>query len=184
MAWFARAVLRLIGWRAVGPAPNIPKFIIVGAHHTSNLDGFLMVAATWVLRIRLYWLGKHTLFRPPFGGLMRAVGGVPINRNTTRNAVEQAVDEFNAHEKMILLIAPEGTRKKVEHWKTGFYYIALGAKVPLVLGLIDYKRRIVGVSDVIIYPTGDIEKDMEPIRAFYANVTPRFPELKGEVTIH
>lgn len=184
LSWIGKLIFKLIGWKSEGEEklPDLPKYIVIGAHHTSNLDGLVMVTLAMIWRLRLNWLGKHTLFRAPYGWLMRLAGGLPINRSTTKNAVEQVVEMFNQHEKMVLVIAPEGTRKQVTHWKTGFYYIALGAKVPIVLGYVDYKRRASGVGPAI-YPSGDIEADMAKIREFYVDVTPRHPSRKGEVTL-
>jgi 1-acyl-sn-glycerol-3-phosphate acyltransferase len=182
LSWFARTILGLFGWQAEGHMPNIPKFVVIGAHHTSNLDGFLLVGMSWVLRTRLHWLGKHTLFRAPFGPLMRAAGGIPVNRKSTRNAVEQVAQAFEERDKLVLVIAPEGTRKKVDHWKTGFYYIALKAQVPIAMGYMDYRRKRAGIGPVFM-PTGDIEADMKALQEFYATVTPRYPDQKGAVAL-
>jgi 1-acyl-sn-glycerol-3-phosphate acyltransferase len=184
-AWLAalgHLIFRLIGWRVEGQVPNVPKFVMIGAYHTSNFDGVLLVGTAWILRARLEWLGKQALFQPPLGGLMRAVGGIPVDRRGSTNAVDQVVQTFSEREKLALVIAPEGTRKRTGYWKTGFYYIALGANVPLVLGFLDYRRRVAGVGPVI-YPSGDIQADMEQIKAFYATVTPRYPANKGEVIL-
>jgi 1-acyl-sn-glycerol-3-phosphate acyltransferase len=113
---------------------------------------------------------------------MSLSGGLPVNRGTTKNAVEQAIDMFNQRKKMVLVIAPEGTRKKVDHWRTGFYYIAQGAKAPFVLGYVDYKRRAAGLGPTI-YPSGDLQADIAKIRSFYKNVTPRHPTRKGEIAL-
>lgn len=184
MSWIGKLIFKLLDWKAEGEEnlPDLPRYVIVGAHHTSNIDGLVMVTMAMIWRLRLNWLGKHTLFRAPYGWLMRLCGGLPVNRGTTKNAVEQVVEIFSQHDKIVLVIAPEGTRKQVTHWKTGFYYIALGAKVPIVLGYIDYKRRACGVGPTI-YPSGDIEADMATIREFYKDVTPRHLSRKGEVAL-
>jgi 1-acyl-sn-glycerol-3-phosphate acyltransferase len=178
----ARFLLRLFGWAAEGAVPNLPKCVVVAAPHTSNWDGLILVVASFALRVRLLWIGKHTLFRPPVGWLMRAFGGVPINRTTTKNAVEQVAQTFSERERMVLVIAPEGTRKKVKHWRTGFYYIALASNIPLVLGYLDYNRKRAGLGPVI-YPSGNIEADMEQIRAFYAPIIGRHPERMSPITL-
>lgn len=178
----ARLLLRLFGWRAAGRVPDLPKFVIIGAPHTSNWDGLILILMAFVLRVRLHWLGKHTLFKPPFGGLLRALGGIPIDRAASRNAVEQAVQWFNGRERAVLVIAPEGTRGKATRWKTGFYHIALGANVPLVLGFIDYSSKTAGLG-LVIEPTGDLDADMEAIRAFYAGITGRHEERMSEITL-
>jgi 1-acyl-sn-glycerol-3-phosphate acyltransferase len=177
---FARFVMGLFGWKADEVVPNYPKMIVIGAPHTTNWDGVILVAASLAMRVRLLWLGKHTLFRPPFGWLMRLAGGIPINRQTTRNAVEQAVQAFNERERMVLVIAPEGTRRKVDHWKTGFYYIALGAGVPIAFGYVDYDNKRAGIPTAFM-PTGDIQADFEIIRAFYKNQRGKHPENVGPI---
>jgi 1-acyl-sn-glycerol-3-phosphate acyltransferase len=177
-----RFVMRLFGWEVVGHVPNYPKMVIIGAYHTSNWDGVLLLLLTLALRTRMHWIGKHTLFRPPVGWLTRLAGGIPVNRSTTTNAVEQVVQTFEQRDRLVVVLAPEGTRKKVDHWKTGFYYIALGAKVPIVLGYADYRRRRVGLGEVVI-PSGDIEADMRRFRDFYTDVTPRHPEKKGDIAL-
>ena len=167
VGWLGRFLLGLFGWRVVGHLPDYPKMVVVGGPHTSNWDGLVFILASFGLRSRMLWLGKHTLFRGPLGPIMKLGGGVPVNRKTTKNAVEQVVQVFNEREKMVLVIAPEGTRKRAEHWKTGFYYIAVSAKVPIVLAYMDYKRKISGLGP-LFHPTGDIEADMVKIKAFYA----------------
>lgn len=177
---FTRFIFTLAGWHTEGELPNEPKFIVVGAPHTSNWDGLLLVFYATIHRARMQWLGKHTLFRFPFGWLMRLAGGVPINRSTTKNAVEQAVQVFNEREKLILTIAPEGTRHKSDNWKTGFYYIALGAKIPLVMGYVDYAAKAVGIGPTL-FPTGDIEADFVKFREFYTTKTGKYPEAVGPI---
>lgn len=184
-AWFrglAQLIYRLVGWKAEGQAPNLPKFVIIGAPHTSNWDGIHMFLTSTSLGIRMYWLGKHTLFRAPYGWLMRWASGIPVNRESTKNAVEQVVDEFEQRDRFVLIIAPEGTRKKVDYWKTGFYYIALGAGVPIVLAYIDYPRKRTGLGPAIM-PSGDIEADFEIFRAFYADKVGQHPEKAGTVAL-
>src|SRR5215213_7979983 len=106
----AQFIFWVFGWRVTGELPNVPKMLLIGAPHTSNWDGVVFYLFSLVARAHIHFLGKHTLFKPPFGGLMRWVGGVPVNRSTTVNAVDQVVDAYNAHERMALIIAPEGTR--------------------------------------------------------------------------
>lgn len=183
-AWwrvFARWLFGLFGWKAVGEVPDLPKFVLIGAPHTSNWDGLLMVGITIILGFKMQWLGKHTLFKFPFGGFMRFIGGVPVYRHENRNMTGQAVDAFNAHERFILLVAPEGTRSYTTHWKLGFYHIAMGANVPIVLGFVDYPRKVCGLGPVL-YPSGDLDKDFEFIRAFYADKVGANPANHGPIT--
>jgi len=155
--------------------PAVNKLVVIAAPHTSNWDLPVLLGLAFALRAKAYWLGKHTLFRWPFGFLFRWMGGIPVYRSASQNAVAQSVEMFRNSEKLILAIPPEGTRSKVSHWKTGFYYIALGAEVPISLGFIDYKRKASGLGPTL-YPTGDIEADMEIIRNFYADVTGKYPD--------
>ena len=175
VARMATGLLHLAGWHLEGDIPDIPKFVAVAAPHTSNWDGILAIIAALAFRIRFQWIGKHTLFRGPFGPLMRAFGGIPVNRHVRANSVEQMVEQFNQRERMILGVTPEGTRARVTQWKTGFYYIAQGADVPLVLAYLDYPRRVIGIGPTII-PTGDLPADLKQIQAFYADKTGRHPD--------
>lgn len=178
----ARWLLRASGWTPVQHVPNAPKFVIVAAPHTSNWDGLILILMAFTLRVRLHWLGKHTLFKPPLGIILRWTGGIPIDRTARHNAVEQAVQWFNNRDRAALVIAPEGTRHKTDRWKTGFYHIAQGANVPLVLGFMDYGRKSVGLGP-LIEPSGDFEADMETMRQFYAGMTGRHPERMSETRL-
>jgi len=169
-------LLRLFGWRREGELPDIPKYVLIGAPHTSNWDFPFTLAYAFVYRAKVFWMGKETLFRRPFGSLMRWLGGIPIDRTKSQNAVAQTVNIFDNIEQVIMIIAPEGTRKKVKHWKTGFYHIAHEAKVPIVLGFLDFRRKVGGIGP-LIFPTGDIGADMEKILDFYRSVMGKRPEL-------
>jgi 1-acyl-sn-glycerol-3-phosphate acyltransferase len=171
----ALSFLKISGWRLEGRLPDVDKLVVIAAPHTSNWDFPILISLAFGLRAKAGWLGKNTLFRWPFGFLSRWMGGIPVYRSASNNMVAQSVEMFRKSEKLILAVPPEGTRGKVSHWKTGFYYIALGAEVPIAMGFIDYKRKATGVGPVI-YPTGDIEADMEIIRNFYANVTAKYPD--------
>ena len=182
ISWLARFIFRIAGWQVTGEIPNVPKMLMIGAPHTSNWDGAVFYLFSLSVRAHIYFLGKHTLFKPPFGGLMRWAGGVPVNRTTTVNAVDQVVEAFNAHERMALIIAPEGTRSLTDHWKTGFYYIALKAKVPIVMVYDDYSRRRCGVGPHFM-PSGDIHADFKLIQDFYADKVGRHPEKQGPIVL-
>lgn len=178
LSWLATRILALFGWRVDGHFPNISKAVIVGAYHTSNWDGVLLILTAIAKGRRVHWLGKHTLFRGPAGPFVRLLGGIPIDRSRSSGVVDQAIDAFKRRDELLLTLAPEGTRRKVARWKRGFYYIALGAGVPIILGGPDYatKRIVIGPS---IEPSGDIEADMMAVREFYKTMTPRFPENAG-----
>ena len=180
---FARLVLWLIGWRTEGEWPrDVRKGVLVVAPHTSNWDFPIMLALALALRIKATWMGKHTLFRPPFGWIFRFMNGLPIDRTGRNNMVDQVVAAFRDRDRMILAVLPEGTRKRTEYWKSGFYHIANGAQVPMVLGFADYGRKVGGIGPTIM-PSGDIEADMAKIRAFYSSMKGKRPEQFGEVRV-
>lgn len=151
--------------------------VIVGAPHTSNWEGVLAVLYLFATGLDFKWMVKDDVFVPWAAPFLRWLGAVPVDRKSPGGVVPQAVQEFQKREHFLLVIAPEGTRKKVERWKTGFYRIALGAGVPLVLAYADYAKREVGIGPVL-YPSGDLEADLATILKFYAGITPRHPELQ------
>ncbi len=158
------------------------KFILIGAPHTTNWDLPIGLLCFWSLPIRLTWVAKKQLFVGPLNYFFRALGGVPVDRSQHTGFIEQIVQQFDEHEEMIFGLTPEGTRSKVDYWKTGFYYIALRAKVPICLAYIDYPNRTIGFGKVI-KPTGDIDKDFKIIKTFYQDKIGKYPENQGPVTI-
>ena len=173
--WIGRTALKLMGWRIEGELPRLDKFVAIGAHHTSNWDFVIFIALKFVLRLNARWFGKHSIFRWPFGGLMRSWGGIPIQRHLSLNMVEQAIQGFRDNREFILVLSPEGTRKKVERWKMGFYHIAQGAGVPIVPGALDFANRRV-VIGAPFQPTGDAEADLRALLAFFRPYVPKKPE--------
>jgi len=170
-------ILKILGWRREGRLPDFGKFILIGAPHTSNWDFPLVLAYAFSYRIKVFWLGKESLFRNRvLGRLFQWFGGIPVDRVKSQDAVSRTVEIFNAVEKLVLVISPEGTRKKVKKWRTGFYHIARGARIPVVIGFLDYRRKAGGLGPVL-FPSGNLGADMEKIRAFYATVTGKRPEL-------
>lgn len=163
------------GWQAVGAPPPDRRCVILAAPHTSNWDFINFLGLANTLGIKAHFMGKSSLFRWPMGRFMRDMGGVAIDRSASRNYVEATIAEFARHDEFMLVIAAEGTRSAVTQWRTGFYHIALGAGVPLVLGYVDYAKKIGGLGPAIM-PTGDYEADMAQIVAFYADKTARHPE--------
>jgi len=161
------AVLKVLRWKIAGPLPNLSKFVVIAAPHTSNWDFVIGISATLALDVDAHWIGKHTIFRWPFGSLMRKLGGIPVDRRKTSGLVEQIVGQFSKRRAFVLGLAPEGTRKSVTRWKSGFYHIAAGADVPIVCGYFDYRTREVGIGPVV-FPSGDYEKDLARILSFYA----------------
>ena len=173
--WVGRTALKLMGWRIEGELPRLDKFVAIGAHHTSNWDFVIFIALKFVLRLNARWFGKHSIFRWPFGGLMRSWGGIPIQRHLSLNMVEQAIQGFRDNREFILVLSPEGTRRKVERWKMGFYHIAQGAGVPIVPGALDFANRRV-VIGAPFQPTGDAEADLRALLAFFRPYVPKKPE--------
>jgi 1-acyl-sn-glycerol-3-phosphate acyltransferase len=171
----ALVILKLIGWRTVGKELDNPKFVLIGAPHTSNWDFPLMLLVVLKLRLQVFWMGKASLFSFPFGGLMKWLGGIPIDRSKANNVVNQTATEFNKNDNLVVLIPPEGTRSKVSHWKTGFYHIAQTANVPILLGYVDARKKEAGLADFFT-PTGNVEEDMVRIREFYSNKCGLRPE--------
>jgi len=175
MAGTGLIFLKMLGWSIGGKVPDIKKFVIIAAPHTTNWDFPITLAITFVLKIKIYWMGKAEMFRWPFGAACRWLGGIPIDRSQSQNMVEQSIHAFKEMDNLIMIIPPEGSRKKVSYWKTGFYHIALGAKVPIVLGYLDYRRKTGGIGHTFC-PTGNIEKDMQEIKAFYATITGKYQD--------
>ena len=161
--------LRLTGWTVLGALPTeAKKSVFIAAPHTSNWDlpNTLMVA--FALRLDIRWMGKASIFRFPFGGVMRWLGGIAVDRSRSNDLVAaSALALTQAAGPMQLIVPPEGTRGKTRYWKTGFYYIAAAAKVPIVLSYMDYEHKRTGLGPIFV-PTGDIDADMLRIKAFYA----------------
>lgn len=162
------------GWRAYGNVPEPRKFVLIAAPHTSNWDFVYFLGLTDELGIKPHFMAKTSLFRWPFTNFMLDMGGVPVDRSSNKNYVQQMIDEFHRRQEFMLTIAPEGTRGTVKAWKTGFYHIAMGAGVPLVVGMMDYASRSGGLGPAI-WPTGDYAADMKKIAEIYATVTPKHP---------
>jgi 1-acyl-sn-glycerol-3-phosphate acyltransferase len=175
----AHRLLALGGWRITGALPNEPRFVIIVAPHTSNWDFLIGVLGMFAVGVRLNWLGKHTLFRFPAGPLLRWLGGEPIDRTTNRGTVDVAIERFRTRRQWVLGIAPEGTRKRVEQWKTGFHQIAVGAGVPIVPVYLDYRRRVVGLG-ASFRPAGDPAKDVPALRAIFRSEMARHPARFAE----
>lgn len=172
-------LFRIFGWKTRGSFPaDIKKYVIAVAPHTSNWDFLVGLAGRRILRIhgKARFLGKSSLFKPPFGWLFRSMGGYPVDRSKSQDMVEQVAAIFDAHDEFMLAIAPEGTRKKVEKLKTGFYFIAKKANVPIVPVGFDFKKKEIIVAEPM-YPTDDFEADMKRILSFYRSVTGKNPEL-------
>jgi 1-acyl-sn-glycerol-3-phosphate acyltransferase len=162
--------LKLAGWKIQGTLPpGAEKSVLIAAPHTSNWDLPYTLMVAFSLRLTVYWMGKEQIFRFPFRGLMMWLGGIPVQREKSNNLVAASVEAIKAASGPLqLVVPPEGTRSKTRYWKTGFYHIAVGAQVPIVMAYMDYEKKISGLGPVF-EPTGNLEADMAQIKAFYAN---------------
>lgn len=177
--WFGKQLLWLLGWRITGSLPNVAKAVVVGAPHTSNRDGLVGAAAILALGLRVYVMAKASLFRWPLGGLLRFLGGLPVNRQTATGLVEASIQQFNDHEALLLGMAPEGTRHRATQWRSGFYHIAYRAGVPVIVVVLDYAKKEVRLP-LVLWPSGDLEADMVRIMGCYRGVQPAHPERLSE----
>ncbi|MGH7674731.1 MAG: 1-acyl-sn-glycerol-3-phosphate acyltransferase [Gemmatimonadales bacterium] len=180
----ASLALRLARWRVVGVMPRAPKLVTIVAPHTSNWDFLVGLACGYGSGLLSAWpygfLAKQSLFRWPLGLLLRALGGIPVDRTAPNAVVDQMAAFFAGRERFLLAITPEGTRKRTEFWRAGFYRIARAAGVPIMPVAFDYGRRECRFGEVLV-PTGDVKADLAALRAFYAGVTPKHPAAAGEI---
>lgn len=175
--YLAKFLMRLNGWRVEGKLPDLPKFVLVGAPHTSNWDFVLFLGVIFHLRANVRFMGKAELFRNPFGWFFYWCGGIPVDRSKSQGLVDQMVNACKQSEKFILTIAPEGTRHYVSEWKMGFYHIAKNAGIPIVLAKVDGKQKTVHVGQVF-YPTENMEADIKAIKGFFSGMVGISPRTK------
>ena len=173
----AKFLMRLAGWRVDGKLPDIPKFVLIGAPHTSNWDFVLFLGVIFTLRANVRFMGKAELFRFPIGWFFRYCGGVPVDRKKSTGLVEQMVRVSNESKNFILTIAPEGTRHQVVEWKRGFYHIAKSAGIPIVIAVVDGRHKVVRIGE-IFHPTENIEVDMKTIQSFFTGIVGIHPRRK------
>lgn len=178
-----KRIAAMVGWEIVMEQPPPAKCVIIGAHHTSTWDLPLALMYIASVNLPLRWVMKDTVFWGPLGWLWRSLGGIPVNRRTHEHFVARMAELIRSSESFMLIIAPEGTRGYARYWKTGFYYIAQTAGVPIVLGFIDFKRKALGMGPLLV-PTGNIEADFEIIRKFYSTVTGKYPDRHSEIRIN
>lgn len=180
MPVISKIILFCIGWKAKGKLPDVPKCVMIAAPHTSNWDFFYTLLIAFQLKMKVYAMGKKSLTQGPFGGIMKWLGIIPIDRLKSNNIVDLTIQQFNSCEKLIIIVPPSGTRNKVIYWKTGFYYIAHGAGVPICLGFMDYGRKTGGIGP-LIYTTGNIDADMKKIKKFYVDINGKYPEKQSQM---
>ncbi len=175
-------LLTALGWEIHADFPDVKKYVIIAAPHTSNWDFSLGIVAIKAVKLDVRWIGKHTIFHWPFGWFFRALGGIPVDRGQSLHLIQQIADLFEQSEQLIFALAPEGTRSKTDHWKTGFYHIARAANVPIALGYLDYGKKQVGVSSTF-YPGDDIEADFKLIREYYKDKQGKNPEKESLIQL-
>lgn len=174
LRWCALRLLGLLGWRLEVRLPDEPRLVVLAAPHTSNWDGVLAILAMLALQLRLGLFIKHTAFEGMLGPVLRQVGAIPIDRTAPGGIVGQTIETFRTRPDLVIGIAPEGTRQRIERWKRGWYLIAQGAQVPVALAYIDYRRKVVGTGPLLV-PTGDYARDLGTVQSFYRTITPKRP---------
>lgn len=176
--WIGNTWLRVAGWKLEGEAPAEKRYVLIAAPHTSNWDLPFMLACSYIYELPMHWMGKDTLFKPPLGWLLAPLGGFAIDRSKAGGVVQQMTERFADlaanDEGFVLAVPAEGTRGKKPMWKSGFYHIARSANVPIALSYLDWKTKRTGIGKVI-HPSGDIQADMDQIRAFYEGMEGRIP---------
>lgn len=163
-------LLTRAGWRFEGEWPDVPKLVVIVAPHTSNWDFPVGLAAKWALGLRAHWWGKDTLFLPPLGWFMRANGGIPVDRKNSSKVVGKTIEGFATHAQFVLALAPEGTRKKVAQWRSGFWHVAKGAGVPICCVAFDWPRKVIRIGPTVMPDEDDPADGIARIRSYYADV--------------
>ena len=171
----SQIILKLLGWKIIGDIPSDKKYVIILAPHTSNWDFIIGRCFGYILGIEAKFLGKSQLFKFPYGWIFTKMGGIAVDRSKHNNLVSFAVDLFSTRDELVLGIAPEGSRSKVDSWKLGFYHIAVGANIPIAIAFLDYLTKEAGVK-MMFKPKGELENDLSKIEEIYKNVHPKHPE--------
>ena len=168
------AILKLARWKKEGQLPDVPKCVVIAAPHTSNWDFIFMMLMAFSFRLKVFWMGKNSLFKGPMGPVMHFLGGISVERSKNTGLVQQTIDRFNDNDELFIALSPEGTRGKVTRWKSGFYHVANGANVPIACAFLDYKRKVAGFGP-LFQPSGNYEKDLIELQGFYRGVTGKNP---------
>tara|TARA_R110002110_G_scaffold40673_2_gene129938 strand:- start:149 stop:802 length:654 start_codon:yes stop_codon:yes gene_type:complete len=180
--WLGKTIIRVTGWQVAGQVPQSKSMIIIAAPHTSNWDLFFLLGAAYSFRLSIQWLMKASVFVPVVGGILRYLGGIPVDRSRRNNLVEDMAKMIEASDGRALVIPPSGTRGYTDHWKSGFYRIALEANIPIVCGYLDYSRKEAGLG-LSFHLTGKMTEDMDRIREFYEPMVGRFPDKKSQIRL-
>lgn len=177
MRWLAKLIyFKILGWDLENNFdPSIKKCLVIVAPHTSNFDFFIGILVRKIMNVHIDFIGKQELFRWPYGWYFRKIGGSPVDRSKNQKKVDAIVELFKEHEIFRLALSPEGTRKKVERWKTGFYFIALEAEVPIIMASFDFRKKLVKISHAF-YVTGNFEEDFSRILNYFKGVEGKIPE--------
>jgi 1-acyl-sn-glycerol-3-phosphate acyltransferase len=183
LKYISKLALGIFGWRLTGKLPALNKYVLIGAPHTSNWDSVFGFLGAGAIGLRFKWVAKQSVFPGPLAPILKYFGGIPIDRSIRSSVIKKMVEQFNNCDKLVLGLMPEGTRSKTEFWKTGFYYISIGANVPIAFAFLDYGRKRVGIADQILYPTGNIGNDMKVIRNFYKDIKGKHPERQGKIEV-
>lgn len=178
----ARWILRITGWQLDGARPEYNRYVLIAAPHTSNWDFLLMLLFAAAFDIKVTWMAKHSLFFPPMGWILRAMGGMPIIRHKSRNVVDAMVDSFSTSAQLVLVVPTEGTRERTDYWKSGFYHIARQANVPIVPSFLDFGRKRGGFGPPLQL-SGDVRTDMQYFRDFYQGMQGKFPSQFGPIKL-
>lgn len=171
-----------MGWTSWGERPEPKQYVLIAAPHTTNWDFIYLIAFAEYFEITISFMAKHTLFTPPLGWLMRALGGIPVRRDKRQNLVSTLANLFTTHEELGLVVPAEGTRSRSEHWKSGFYHIARQAEVPIIMSFLDYEKKVGGFGPAF-HPTGVVGDDMDRVREFYSERKGKFPELFSPIRL-
>jgi 1-acyl-sn-glycerol-3-phosphate acyltransferase len=164
-----RLAMRVRGWRITGELPDLPKFVIIVAPHTSNWDFFVGLSAKWALGLKVSWIAKHTVFRWPIAGALKRLGGIPVVRDRPQGVVQDVVDAFREREQMVFALAPEGTRRRVAHWRSGYWHVARAARVPIVPVALDYALRMIYIGPPH-ETSASLEDDEQKLRRYFARI--------------
>ena len=182
MGALSRWILKLLGWQIINDLPDDKRYMLIVAPHTSNWDFVYGVLAKSAVRLKVNFLGKDTLFKWPLGWWFRALGGIPVIRDQKLNMVEQMVVQFKQRNHMILTMSPEGTRSRLDNWKSGFYHIACGAGVPIVMATLNFADKQIKLGGRFM-PSGDVSRDMDKVRDFYAGIEGKKPKNQGPIRL-
>ncbi len=168
MSTLAAFILKIFGWHLVGELPEQKKYVVIIGPHTSNWDFFIFLLVKFAYRLKVVFIGKHTIFIGPVGWVLRKIGGIPVERSSAHNVVDRIVEEFSVRDEMVFALSPEGTRSYLDHWKSGFYHIARKAKIPVQTAFLDVSSKQIGWGP-LFHLTEDRHSDLEKIAEFYSD---------------